>query len=74
MGLTIDTTDATYQTNLNRLENLRSFTISRVQVLRKFPIEKQKQWLQNDPLLRKLIVFCNDVADWVPRGDFVNHG
>ena len=74
MALTIDTTDATYLTNLTRLDNLRSFTIARVQVLRKLPIEKQKQWLQNDELLRKLIVFCNDVADRVPRGDFVTYG
>jgi len=55
MAVAIDTTSAKYQAYMTGLENLRTDMLPRLKAFKSLGKEKQKWWLERDPLLRRLI-------------------
>ncbi len=63
----IDTTSSQYQQYLNGLDGLRTLMAPRFKLFAKLPKDKQKLWLQKDPLLRKILKNGLIVAEWAER-------
>ncbi len=70
----IDTTSAQYQQYLTGLSNLRTLMAPRFALFKKLPQFKQRQWLQKDPLFRKVIKMGVLVGNWTEqfKGDVEN--
>jgi len=64
MAINIDTTAPAYQQYLNGLDSLRTLMTPRFKVFAKLPRDKQKLWLQRDPLFRKLLKMGLDISEW----------
>lgn len=58
MALNIDTTKLAYQAQLSGFDTLQYHMIPKLKMFAKLPEEKQRWWLQRDPLLRKIIRFA----------------
>lgn len=70
----IDTTSQQYQQYLTGLDSLRTLMAPRFALFKKLPASKQKQWLQKDPLFRKIIKMGVLVGNWAEqfKGDVEN--
>lgn len=55
MAVNIDTTNPQYQQYLNGLNDLRTLIVPQLKAFATLGEEKQRWWLQRDPLLRKLL-------------------
>lgn len=55
MAVNIDTTSQQYQKYLDGLDELRVLMLPRFKAFDKLGEEKQRWWLQRDPLMRKLL-------------------
>ncbi len=62
--MNIDTQSAQYQNYLTGLQNLIDFYKPKLVLFAKLPRDKQKLWLQKDPLLRKLLKTAFGIAEW----------
>lgn len=60
-GINIDTTSQQYQNLLNGIGTLRTLLAPRFKVFVKLPRDKQRLWLQRDPLLREVLRLVRDV-------------
>jgi len=67
MAITIDTQSAQYQQYLNGLQNLIDFYKPKLALFEKLPKDKQKLWLQKDPLLRKFLKVSLWLAKWAAQ-------
>lgn len=67
MALQIDTTSAQYQQYLTGLGNLRVLMAPRFKLFAKLPRDKQRMWLQKDPLFRKVLKMSLRVAEWAEQ-------
>lgn len=56
----IDTTSNQYQQLLNGLGILRTVLTPRVKALKNLPRDKQRWWLQRDPLMREFVRIVRD--------------
>lgn len=63
----IDTTSVQYQQYLSGLDGLRTLMASRFKLFAKLPKDKQKLWLQRDPLFRKILKTSLIVAEWAEQ-------
>ena len=63
----IDTTSQQYQQYLNGLSGLRILMVPRFKLFAKLPRDKQKLWLQRDPLFRKILKTGLLVAEWAEQ-------
>jgi hypothetical protein len=63
----IDTTSAQYQQYLSGLDGLRTLMAPRFALFKKLPVSKQRQWLQKDPLFRKVIKMGVLVGNWAEQ-------
>lgn len=72
--MNIDTTSTQYQQYLNGLISLRTLMVPRFKLFAKLPKDKQKLWLQKDPLFRKILKMGLFVAEWAEqfKGDIEN--
>jgi hypothetical protein len=61
--INIDTTSPQYVQLLNGLGTLRTVLAPRIQLLRQLPRDKQKAWLQRDPLLRRTIKLAQTLGE-----------
>ena len=70
----INTTSVQYQQYLNGLSNLRTLMVPRFKLFAKLSKDKQKLWLQKDPLFRKILKMSLTVAEWAEqfKGDIEN--
>ena len=64
MALNIETTSQQYQQYLNGLASLRTLMTPRFKLFGKLPQDKQKTWLQKDPLFRKILKMGLDISKW----------
>lgn len=62
-NITINTSSTQYQKLLTGLGALRTVLAPRIKVLRDLPRDRQKTWLQRDPLLRRTIIMARQLAD-----------
>ena len=67
MTTIIDTTSAQYQQYLNGFVGLRTLMVPRFKLFAKLPRDKQKLWLQKDPLFRKILKTGLVVAEWAEQ-------
>ncbi len=65
--MNIDTTSAQYQQYLNGLDGLRAMMAPRFALFKKLPRDKQRLWLQKDPLFRKILKLGLGVAGWAEQ-------
>lgn len=74
MALSINTTSQQYQQYLNGLTGLRTLMAPRFKLFAKLPKDKQRLWLQKDPLFRKVLKLGLGVAKWAEqfKGDIQN--
>ena len=63
--ITIDTNDPQYRQLLAGLANLRNALAPRITFLRQLSREKQLQWVQRDPLLRRVILLTRELGDLI---------
>lgn len=63
--ITIDTNDPQYRQLLAGLANLRNALAPRITFLRQLSREKQLQWVQRDPLLRRVILLARELGDLI---------
>ncbi|KKN55588.1 hypothetical protein LCGC14_0580600 [marine sediment metagenome] len=70
----IDTTSNQYQQYLTGLTNLRTLMAPRFAMFKKLPRDKQRLWLQKDPLFRKILKTGLLVTEWAEqfKEDIVN--
>jgi hypothetical protein len=61
MAETIDTSSPQYQAYLNGIDTIRAYYTPKLKLFAKMPRDKQKLWLQRDPLLRKLLKLSFDL-------------
>lgn len=59
---TITTADAQYQTDLTRWRQVRNTVRPRMKHFFRLSKDRQRAWLQRDPLLRELIEFAERVG------------
>lgn len=62
--MNIDTASAQYQNYLTGLQTLIDFYQPKFVLFKKLPRSKQKQWLQKDPLFRKILKIGVTVGEW----------
>ncbi len=72
--MNINITSAQYQQYLSGLSNLRTLMAPRFVLFKKLPRDKQKIWLQKDPLFRKILKMSLGIAEWAEqfKEDIVN--
>ena len=72
--MNIDTTSPQYQQYLSGLSGLRIMMAPRFALFKKLPRDKQKIWLQKDPLFKKILKMSLTVAEWAEqfKEDIVN--
>ena len=60
VDLNIDTSSPQYTALNNGLDTLRTVLTPRVKILRDLPPDKQRLWLQRDPLMLKFVRMVRD--------------
>ncbi len=63
--ITIDTTSGQYQQLLAGLDTLRTTLAPRIKILLQLPSDKQRVWLQRDPLLRRTILLAQQLGNLI---------
>lgn len=63
----INTQSPAYQQYLTGFENLRELMKPRLVMFAKLPKDKQRLWLQKDPLFRKLLKSALRLAEWAEQ-------
>lgn len=63
--MNIDTTSQQYQNLLAGLGTLRTVLAPRIRLLQRANRERQKQWLQRDPLLRRTILMSQKLMNFL---------
>jgi hypothetical protein len=67
VAIDINTQSAQYQQYMTGLANLRTDMLPRLRAFKRLGPEKQRWWLQRDPLLRRLIKLGLIVSKHVPN-------
>jgi len=65
--INIDTTSAQYQQLLQGVDILRDVVTPRLKLFKKMPLAWKKQWLQRDPLLRKVLKLGLDLEAYLEK-------
>lgn len=63
--ITIDTSSPQYVQLLDGIGTLRTVLAPRIKLLRQLPREKRLQWLQRDPLMRRMIIMAQSIANLI---------
>mgnify|MGYP003152297717 CR=1 FL=1 len=67
MAINIDTTANQYQQLYSGIDTLRSVMTPRLKALAKLPRSKQKIWVQNDPLMKRLLKLGLDLHAYLEK-------
>lgn len=69
----IDTTSAKYQNYMTGLSNLKKDMLPQFEAFSKLSREKQRWWLQRDPLMRRVLKFMIMLNKWVDAQGFMEN-